>query len=442
MNEDIFDLEINEKAKISCNEIPDIVKTRIEETLATLPKKRSFTKIISAASVAVVLIFSFSFVSAYVSPAMAKALRDIPILGSVFSLIGDNGLKNASDLNLTKIEPQTVTDKGISITITDAIYDGSRISFGYMIESNNGIQYQLKIHESYDPYIDGKFLNAGAESVYAHLQGNKYIGTEGLSFEQKLPDKFTLGIKINKLFWDNNKDEKSINGNWNFDIPLTVVKQGVINKAFNPMLSKIYKDTKIYVKSLYLSPATSTLNLEVYGAYSLNLDFNVFTDRGILVDSLGGSNGTYGSNSTHYYQLRLSPLKTKPSYLVLKPLFLYESQTQELGSNYPLKIFERHYGSFYECTYLNNIEFNPDKTLLKIKGHAFNIDSFMPISIKDESGKEYFPINTLFDSTNKPDSYTLVFPAIDKNQKLEINSPKLVEDPEILKQMEIKIPLN
>ena len=66
----------------------------------------------------------------------------------------------------------------------------------------------------------------------------------------------------------------------------------------------------------------------------------------------------------------------------------------------------------------------------------------MPISIKDESGKEYFPINTLFDSTNKPDSYTLVFPAIDKNQKLEINSPKLVEDPEILKQMEIKIPLN
>ncbi len=54
----------------------------------------------------------------FVSPRVAQALRQVPLIGSIFELAGDPGMKNASTNGFATPVNETVTDAGISITVT------------------------------------------------------------------------------------------------------------------------------------------------------------------------------------------------------------------------------------------------------------------------------------------------------------------------------------
>jgi len=443
VNEDIFDTEINKKAKHTNQEIPEIVKARIEDTLSSLPKKRRLRKIITTWSAAAVLAFTCILASGFASPAMAHALKNVPIFGSVFKLIGDTGLKNARKVGLTEIKPQTISDNGVTITITDVIYDGSRLSFGYVIESKDGKSLRLSLHEGYDPYADGKLINGGGSETGKNLNDNKYIGTEDLESNQSLPEKFILGLRINKLIWyesNNFEKKKFIKGKWYFNIPISITKKDVIYKVFNPMPFKKFSVTKISLKSINITPATTGIKLEVSGMCCEGLEFNVFTNDGKMLDQLGSSSG--GCPSLSNYNCNLVPIKRRLSYLLLKPSYLYEINTQLLVNKYPLKIITAKVWARgqTESIYLSKVEFLSDKTLLYVKG---NYSNEWPISLKDASGKVYSQPYITYpkSSKNNTEFFIITFPALDKKQKIEILSPKLIDDPKILKQVEFKIPL-
>lgn len=129
-------------------ELPELVHLRMEETYRiisdkdevgleadsehqeTLRRKRMprwvSRVMISAASVAggLVLLISLGFIS----PAMAETLKQLPFMSSVFQLAGDAGLRKANEAGLTTNVEQTVTQDGMTLTVSEQMYDGSRLS--------------------------------------------------------------------------------------------------------------------------------------------------------------------------------------------------------------------------------------------------------------------------------------------------------------------------
>lgn len=129
-------------------ELPELVHLRMEETYriisekdeagleaasehqGTLRRKRMprwlSRVMISAASVAggLVLLISLGFIS----PAMAETLKQLPFMSSVFQLAGDSGLRKANEAGLTTNVEQTVTLDGMTLRVSEQMYDGSRFS--------------------------------------------------------------------------------------------------------------------------------------------------------------------------------------------------------------------------------------------------------------------------------------------------------------------------
>lgn len=86
-----FDKYLKIKAENERSEIPDSVKTRIEETLSNLPKQGDKPKKIRLlpriASVAACLIFVMLFLLPNISVAYAEAAEQLPIIGKIVKVI-------------------------------------------------------------------------------------------------------------------------------------------------------------------------------------------------------------------------------------------------------------------------------------------------------------------------------------------------------------------
>ena len=86
-----FDEYIKNKAAEEQKGIPDIVKKRIEQTLADLPEKKSVIKQIHIfpriAAVAACLVFITLFLLPNVSVAYAQTLGQIPIIGDIVRVV-------------------------------------------------------------------------------------------------------------------------------------------------------------------------------------------------------------------------------------------------------------------------------------------------------------------------------------------------------------------
>ncbi|SEM89165.1 DUF4179 domain-containing protein [Paenibacillus sp. OK076] len=77
--------------------------------------------------------------SGFVSPVMAAALRNIPVVGGLFQDVGKSGLKKASEAGLTTVPEQQDAQDEITITISEVAYDGIRLSMAIEREGAEGL---------------------------------------------------------------------------------------------------------------------------------------------------------------------------------------------------------------------------------------------------------------------------------------------------------------
>ncbi|CAM3995539.1 DUF4179 domain-containing protein [Saccharibacillus endophyticus] len=123
-----------------------IVRTRLDAAYASLPdhpesaqtdltvstnKRRTSplrrTAIVAASAVA---ISAGLFASGFVSPAMADTIREIPLIGSLFSKIeGDAGLRTAGERSQGTIVEATAVSGNTSMKVNETIFDGTRVAF-------------------------------------------------------------------------------------------------------------------------------------------------------------------------------------------------------------------------------------------------------------------------------------------------------------------------
>ncbi|NGZ74707.1 DUF4179 domain-containing protein [Saccharibacillus alkalitolerans] len=141
-------LDLNLKnAGHSRRPISPLVRSRLDDAYASLPespaamqvpqqeapraRKRSRAMRRTAAAAAAAFVLSTGLLaSGFASPAMADTIRDIPVLGSLFSKIkGDAGLQTAGERNQGSLVEAAAESGDASMKVRETIFDGTRVAF-------------------------------------------------------------------------------------------------------------------------------------------------------------------------------------------------------------------------------------------------------------------------------------------------------------------------
>lgn len=308
-------------------------KSNKNPILSAKNKRRRLTGKLAYSCIALIILFGFIVGTASISPAFANTLKSIPVIGSIFEIIGDKGLQEAEQLGLSKTTNEGITVGDSTFMITEVIYDGSRLSLGYIITNFKNDNPLYSGNSSFK--IDGDDFYGGSGSKGEYINDTDYVGVFELFIPNELKrDSFNLGITF-----------KEFNGkkvNWNLNIPVSKID----GKSFIVTKQTTSKDYKITMKKVSFTPATTEINFDLtepINAEELNqiIRFRLYDDKGkeLKEISAGGSGCDDCKNIDGKITLDTSvqyePMKNVPDYLIIEP---YISRTNEKIEELKMKI--------------------------------------------------------------------------------------------------------
>jgi hypothetical protein len=289
--------------------------------------------------------------SGFVSPVMAETLKQIPVVGSIFKGIDDKGLNAAEEKGLSTAPNQSVTHDGVTLKVTDAYYDGSRLAFAIEREGidNDKMMAEMIIEPIIEPI---EFDPEAIEQQYAKVTMNQ--SERGLlgSAEVKLPNGKELESQMssfgdvegkkNAILYDyRNLNNVEALGN-EFELSITVpvtqiaepfvikvpvkkVTEGIIKLDLNQ--TKEAQQFSYTITKLELTPATSRLQLSEEGKAPTVKEKNGYTTSEMfyeIVDELGNafsSSGNFNLPAIVYPMVDkdFSPFPQTPKTITVKP---------------------------------------------------------------------------------------------------------------------------
>lgn len=258
---------------VPIEKLDNIIAQTVSGTKIKKPKKRIVWYTMTAAVVG----FSLFIGSAMVSPAMAKVAANIPVVGNFFNDVGDEGLQIAGQKGLTQIVDQTAKDNGITLTINEVFYDGTRLTLGYTQES------LLPLGELERPVIkaDGAEINFSSGYSGEYVTPQKYRGVVDITPTEELPEQFEMKIQFDAI--------GLVPGNWTFQFP---VRQSNEVKVIRLDEDIKIEGAELNFNSLKIGPAGTVLNMEVISDSGLldphSLEFYLIDDKGNVVNFLNG----------------------------------------------------------------------------------------------------------------------------------------------------------
>lgn len=258
------------------NQLSDVARSKMNETyqiiretnnsVSSIERKtngsRTFNKwwvsTAAAAFLGVTLI-----ASGFVSPAMADALKQIPVLGQIYSLWGKNnldpGLQQADDF-ITKVN-QSVTHGNVTMNIPTLLFDGTRILMNVTTpgnhldsepnslfsDANRGAVDTLEVLYKGQPlswnsdFMDGK----DASSLIVQVT-NTTVTDQNVQF----PDQFDLSVNV------------TLKG---YDVPFQFVLPVTKTTPVTVLTSKETKhhdNINLQISKLEITPITTQLFVE------------------------------------------------------------------------------------------------------------------------------------------------------------------------------------
>lgn len=447
-------------------EVPLIVSQKVNETLESIPKEipnRNLWKRVGLSAATVVMCFTLVTGLAFMSPTLTKALHEIPVIGSLFqSLMGDPGLKEASKQGLSTPMNETVTDQGISFSIKEVLYDGTRISVAYTYRAEENIDRGAAIID-WKFGIDGKRFNfgygmGGSEQAIDDYQ---HAGVIDITTNKTLPDEFILDIMIGKI--------GEIKGDWTFHIPITKQKTGIVTKEFQSNPTKTYNNHTITVNKITFTPSVTEVSLDWIQSKDstehFHAEFQVWDDKGNMLPPLGthGDGDPKGDQWVTHYKIKLVPIYGQPKYLLVKPIDVKmkrtdssekgesqskktyylqpptEAQTisKDLNGSYPIILEQGEVGHLK----IPQVEFLSDKTVLHIQADGFNpyrqADS---IWLEDEEGNQYHELDRPIRVQEIKNGYIQEYPPLDSRKEIRIVTVPM-EKPQFVEELELQVPL-
>ncbi|WP_339256741.1 DUF4179 domain-containing protein [Paenibacillus sp. FSL R5-0749] len=338
------------------NQLSDVARSKMNETyqiiretnnsVSSIERKtngsRTFNKwwvsTAAAAFLGVTLI-----ASGFVSPAMADALKQIPVLGQIYSLWGKNnldpGLQQADDF-ITKVN-QSVTHGNVTMNIPTLLFDGTRILMNVTTpgnhldsepnslfsDANRGAVDTLEVLYKGQPlswnsdFMDGK----DASSLIVQVT-NTTVTDQNVQF----PDQFDLSVNV------------TLKG---YDVPFQFVLPVTKTTPVTVLTSKETKhhdNINLQISKLEITPITTQLFVEyktnpgqsiekmlasIPSEYKganggiIALQYDIVDEHGVQLKPIGSH------PISESYNIRFEPFKTLPRTVTIKP-YLVVSEGQ------------------------------------------------------------------------------------------------------------------
>lgn len=411
-------------------EIDELTKRRIKNNIHSSIKVRKHKRLIKTGIVAAAVALVILSTSATISPTIANALTDIPVFGSVFKFFGDMGLKFASDKGISTVVSKTKIDKDVKFTISDILYDGSRLSIGYIMEGNN-------IGEVVKPdlLVNGKSIDFSVSNYGSPLTDTSYAGVVNINPTNELPKNFKLTLSFNKI--------GTVEGNWAFeDIEVKRQANMLNGKLITPMITKTLSEGKsIAIEKIFISDSTIKLHvIESNMPRGTSYSYQLVDNYGNVLQPMGGSGG--GTNNISNMEYTYIPLNNNPQYFVVNVLDnknridgrIIKDIKVDVKDNLPIKLSQGEGGQIS----VNKIEYLNDKTLVYYT--YLGNDPYgngVCLWVEDEAGNR---VDNAQKSIQRNDdgSYVLECVSVDKNKKIKVATREL---PNIQDVLEFKIQL-
>ncbi|MEH7235231.1 DUF4179 domain-containing protein [Bacillus sp. JJ1562] len=427
-----------EQIKLRANpQVPTSVEERMNKTLRSLPKKKKYPRFYYPA-VAVIVIGLLLFGVSFISPTFADTMRSVPVIGSIFKIVGDIGTQKGEEAGLTTLLGQQVEINGQVITFTESLYDGSQIHIGYIIESHtqgkNALQKDLLSDLRFT--IDGKGVSYGMGARGEVLENGDYAGVISIKAHEELPENFTLGIQSYK--------EKSL------DVELPIKKQGD-NRAFLVNEQVESKDLTIQVDKVTFFPTSTEIAMrQIMDEKTYNnkkyewMDYLVVDDQGRVLQPLSGggsgglSKGKFIQTLNHYFE----PLENVPKSLTLKPYLINtsEKKAEEVRAKWEGEKLTLPQGEIGETSIMDIKSENGIVTLtVETTGDNayFQANS---IWFEDQNGTAYYSENAPKRVEGTTNQYIIQIEASVTTEDIKVVTYKQ-KPPNYLKELEVTIEL-
>ncbi|CAH1223044.1 hypothetical protein PAECIP111892_05267 [Paenibacillus auburnensis] len=335
--------QLSELTRSKLNETYQIIR----ETNHSIPPvqrkievSRTFNKRWGSAVAAAVLGLTL-IASGFVSPVMANALKEIPVLGQIYSLWGENngdpGVQQAEDF-ITNVN-QSVTHGDVTMNIPTLLFDGTRILMNITTPGNRlDSEPNSPPSEANKGAIDvDKFevLYKGQPLLwnYEHMDGEtassimvEVLSTyyEPLATTQTIqfPDQFDLTVNV------------TLKG---YDVPFQFVLPVTSSTPVTVLTSeetKHHDNINLQISKVEITPITTQISVE----YKTKSDQSVEEMLASIPSKYKGANGSvialqYDIVDEHgvqlkpigyhpiseSYNIRFEPFKTLPRTITIKP---------------------------------------------------------------------------------------------------------------------------
>lgn len=255
--------------------------------------------------------------SGFVSPVMAETLKQIPVVGSIFKGIDDKGLNAAEEKGLSTAPNQSVTHDGVTLKVTDAYYDGSRLAFAIEREGidNDKMMAEMIIEPiEFDPSLTEQHAKVTMNQSEKGLLGSAEVKLpNGKKLESQMSSFGDVEGKKNAILYDyrnlNNIEALGDEFELSISVPVTqiaepfVIKvpvkkvtEGIIKLDLNQ--TKEAEEFSYTITKLELTPATSRLQLSEEGKAPTVKEKDGYTTSEMfyeIVDELGNAFSSGGS---------------------------------------------------------------------------------------------------------------------------------------------------
>ncbi|MBM7702993.1 DUF4179 domain-containing protein [Metabacillus iocasae] len=270
--------------------VTDLEKAGLKKSLKqNLPKSRKnkWKKQLVAAAVLIGLS------TATIGLSFPTYASNLPIVGNIFTLLDEklygNYKEYSQELNLTE------NDKGIAITINDALFDGETVSVTYSVQTEQPLGKDIMLLGP-SMSLKGFSANSGSNQL-TQIAENKYVGlvrVTGMNGEKQ----DVANVKWNIEGMRDMNEEREINGTWNFafSIPATDSTLHEVHKSSE-------KDgVKVNIQSISQTPVSTILHYNQEVSYDVIKHWSMADVQLQVEDDLGNSyagegNGGVGDDS-------------------------------------------------------------------------------------------------------------------------------------------------
>ncbi len=300
-------------------EVTDLEKVGVKAALRKRinKKKQLRGKMIAAILGGSLLVGTFGI--GIVTPSYAA---EIPIIGDIFRFLdkGRTGVyelykENANEIHVTK------EDKGVAVTIREALYDGRTIYYTYEIKADRDLGEHLDVGVGPTFSIKGYKRGMTGGSTVKKVGENTYVGQENYSLHETY-EEVQCKWTIKELVMRKGEKEESIKGNWQFDFKLKAVE----GERQELTQSVERENFKVKLEALYQTPISFRIEYrqEVPEAYRTEWD-DVTTSIQVK-DNLGNhyvgeANGGHGNQHTGimYFSNTFGKLQEGANELIVTP---------------------------------------------------------------------------------------------------------------------------